>query len=259
MHLLVRLDDQHTLARLRRREHCDVQRFFAANKDDLLFSSRNCRVKEIAPEHFLAIRTCGHDDSIILTSLAFVHGQCVGQRECASNLCAVKLRFAVRGERNVNKRAAALHRLNMRCTNVAVKAAFFAIVLENHGAVVFTDSNTVVCHLRLSLSRRIDRLLELFIQFFNIGSGGSDDLYVLASKMPFRCFFLNYLENVTFAGRNQCEGVIEFQLLGITELREIRNIIKQCSFLVRLTVLLLQPRDGTTQLQQLRNQVSRTN
>ena len=39
----------------------------------------------------------------------------------------------------MNKRAAALHRLNMRRTNVAVKAAFFTIVLENHGSVILPD------------------------------------------------------------------------------------------------------------------------
>ena len=128
MHLLVRLDDQHTLARLRRREHCDVQRFFAADKDDLLFRSRNCRVKEISPEHFLAIRAGWHNHGIILAALAFVHGQRISQCESASDFRTVELGLAIRGKRNVNKRAAALHRLYVRGANITIEAALLAVI-----------------------------------------------------------------------------------------------------------------------------------
>lgn len=103
MHLLVRLDDQHALARLRRRDHCNVQRLFAADKDDLLLRSRNGCVEKIAPKHFLTFCAGRHNDRIILAALTFVHGQRISQRECASNLCAVKLRFAVRRKRYMNE------------------------------------------------------------------------------------------------------------------------------------------------------------
>lgn len=82
-----------------------------------------------------------HNDRIILAALTFVHGQRISQRECAPNFGTEELRLAVRGERNVNKRAAALHRLNMRRANVAVEAAFFTIVLENHGSVILPDGD----------------------------------------------------------------------------------------------------------------------
>lgn len=123
MHLLVRLDDQHTLARLRWRDHCDVERLLTSNKDDLLFCTRDCCVEKIAPKHFLTVCAGRHNDRIILAALTFVHGQRISQRECAPNFGTEELRLAVRGERNVNKRAAALHRLNMRRANVAVEAA----------------------------------------------------------------------------------------------------------------------------------------
>ena len=75
MHLLVGFGNQHTLARLRRRGHCDVQRLFAADKDDLLFRSRNCRVKEISPEHFFTVCAGRHNDRIVLAALTLVHRQ----------------------------------------------------------------------------------------------------------------------------------------------------------------------------------------
>ena len=185
---------------------------------------------------FLAVCAGRHNDRIVLAALTLVHRQRIGQRERASNFGTEELRLAVRGKQNVNKRAAALHRLNMRRANIPVEAAFFTIVLENHDAVVFADGNAIMRNFRFSFSRRIDHLLELLIQSFDIASCRGDGLNVLASEMPLYRFLLNHLKNVTFAGRNQCEGVIEFQFFGITELREIRNIIKQCSFLVRLTV-----------------------
>ena len=114
-------------------------------------------------------------------------------------------------------------------------------------------------HFRFSFSRRIDHLLKRFIQFFDIGSCRGDDLDILASEIPLYRFLLNHLKNVPFAGRNQLEGVIEFQLLGITELWIVHDIVKQRGFIVRLTALPFQTRDRASELQQLRNQVSRTN
>ena len=87
------------------------------------FCTRDCCVEKIAPKHFLTVCAGRHNDRIILAALTFVHGQRISQRECAPNFGAEELRLAVRGERNVNKRAAALHRLNMRRANVAVEAA----------------------------------------------------------------------------------------------------------------------------------------
>ena len=136
-----------------------------------------------------------------------------------------------------------LQRLYVCCANIPVEASLFTIVLENHGAIVFADGDAIVRDFRFSFSRRIDRLLKPFIQSFVIIFGHGNNLHIFSGQMPLCRFFLHYLKNVTFISRNQLEEIIKFQFFRITELQEIRNIVKQCRFLIRLSVLLLQPRN----------------
>ena len=123
-----------------------------------------------------------------------------------------------------------LQRLYVCCANIPVEASLFTIVLENHGAIVFADGDAIVRDFRFSFSRRIDRLLKPFIQSFVIIFGHGNNLHIFSGQMPLCRFFLHYLK-------------IKFQFFRITELQEIRNIVKQCRFLIRLSVLLLQPRN----------------
>ena len=70
----------YTLALLWQRDHGNVQRLLAVGKDDLLFCSRNCRIKKTSLEHFGAIRTGRHNDRIVLASLSLVYSQGTSQR-----------------------------------------------------------------------------------------------------------------------------------------------------------------------------------
>lgn len=65
MKLLMGFGNQLAFARLRRRGHGSMQGFFAADQNDLLLCTRDCRVEKIAPEHLLTIRTDRYNHSMI--------------------------------------------------------------------------------------------------------------------------------------------------------------------------------------------------
>ena len=117
------------------------------------------------------------------------------------------------------------------------------LVLKEAAFAMDSFDHAIVRDFRFSFSRRIDRLLKPFIQSFVIIFGHGNNLHIFSGQMPLCRFFLHYLKNVTFISRNQLEEIIKFQFFRITELQEIRNIVKQCRFLIRLSVLLLQPRN----------------